>query len=232
MRKLGFGLVEGPWGARVPEAVARALDKQRRELPAEFRDSLQRFTCKGTAMALGDRQEDSWISTDTIDRQGDVVLPLGMDDRAFALNPVVTWQHAYDQPPVGLSLWRRLANRSVGQGILARTRYPMRPATFGRDQPWLPDMAWNLLRQGLLAGKSIGFVPIKVRPPTPDDLRRRPDWAGARRVITDWLLVEYACVTLPANPETLLSQVVPTAPLASAGKRLGEILARLPQVEE
>ena len=67
MRKLGFGLVEGPWGARVPEAVARALDKQRSQLPAEFRDSLQRFTCKGTAMALGDRQEDSWISTDTID---------------------------------------------------------------------------------------------------------------------------------------------------------------------
>ena len=220
--------VRGPWGVAVAEEVARALEIRRRAVPAEFRDELLRVPLCPVSKGMGTREEDSWISTDTVDRQGDVVLPVGMDDRAFALNPVVTWQHAYDQPAVGRSVWRRLARRGAGQGIIARTRYPPLPAGWPVCQPWLPDTAWNLLSQGLLTGKSIGFVALKARSPTREELRVRPDWAGARRVITDWLLVEYACVTLPANPETLLAEPSTVEDLAGAGQRLGDLLAGQP----
>ncbi len=223
--------VNGPWGVPMAEEVARSLEIRRRAVPAEFRDELLRVPLCPAAKGSGDREEDSWISTDTVDRQGDVVLPAGMDDRAFSLNPVVTWQHAYDQPAVGRSVWRRLARRGAGQGIVARTRYPPAPPGWPPCQPWLPDTAWSLITRGLLAGKSIGFVALRARSPTREELRARPDWAGARRVITDWLLVEYACVTLPANPETLLAESSTVEDLAGAGQRLGELLAGRPDAQ-
>ena len=221
--------VRGPWNLPMAEEMARSLEIRRREVPAEFREELLRMPVSPDARAAGTREEDSWITTDTVDRQGDVVLATGMDDRAFALNPVVTWQHDYSQPAVGRSLWRQRFRRRLGQGIVARTRYPPAPPGWPPCQPWLPDHAWNLLVQGLLAGKSIGFVPLKARSPTREELRARPDWAGARRVITDWLLVEYACVTLPANPETLLAETSSVEELAGAGQRLGDLLAGPPE---
>jgi len=40
--------------------------------------------------------------------------------------------------------------------------------------------------------------------------------------------VEYACVTLPANPETLLAEPSTVEDLAGAGQRLGDLLAGQP----
>ncbi len=216
-----MALTEGPWGVWMPDEVARALEIRRRCLPAEFRDRLLRRSVDRPPLKAGERQEDSWISTDAVDRHGDVVLAGGMDDRAFALNPVVTWQHAYDRPAVGRSVWRQVTDRAAGQGVLARTHYPTRPVDYPPGEGWMPDVAWGLLRGGLLSGKSIGFVPARARALSRGEREARPDWAGARQVISEWVLVEYACVTLPANPQTLLAGATPPGRL---GDQLGNLL--------
>src|SRR5262249_2586258 len=50
------------------------------------------------------RCDVSWITVETPDHAGDLVLASGMDDSVYQLNPIVTLNHQYDQPPVGRSL--------------------------------------------------------------------------------------------------------------------------------
>ena len=60
------------------------------------------------------RVDLSWISTEIVDLQGDVLLATGMDESVFAANPIVTLNHDYSQAPVGRSLWRnRVSKRSI-----------------------------------------------------------------------------------------------------------------------
>ena len=65
-----------------------------------------------------------------------------------------------------------------------------------------------LVQAGLLNGKSIGFLPLKVH--TPDEKEyQRNGWAhdSVKRVIDEWLLIEYACCFLPVNQDALVEAV-------------------------
>ena len=77
-----------------------------------------------------------------------------------------------------------------------------------------------LVRAGLLVGKSIGFLATRTRAATAAEIRARPELARARQVISEWLLLEYACVFLPANPETL---VLPENAIRALGERTLEL---------
>ena len=193
-------MTTGPLGERTTSAAARRLETILKSLPAELREPRRMVTPGPGGLGGEARAETSWISTIAIDRHGDVVLPGGMDDRHFAANPVVTWNHDTGRAPAGLSAWRKITRG----GVLARTRYPDRPTDMAEMGPWTPDVAWALVRAGLLVGKSIGFLATKTRSATAAEIRESPGWARARQVIAEWILLEYACVFLPANPETLV----------------------------
>ena len=45
------------------------------------------------------------VSTDAIDRDGEVVVPRGIDKTHFQKNPVVLWAHDYRTMPIGKALW-------------------------------------------------------------------------------------------------------------------------------
>jgi hypothetical protein len=153
----------------------------------------------------------SWITEESPDRAGDIVLAAGMDDAHFQLNPIVTLNHCYDQPPVGRSLWRKRVREGALRGVKAKTYYPPQPERWpGAD--WPPDYALELVRTGLLAGKSIGFVPLKLRAPTADEVRLRPELAKVRYIIEEWLLAEYACCFLPMQPHAVVEQVAKALP--------------------
>ncbi len=63
-----------------------------------------------------------------------------------------------------------------------------------------------LVQAGLLQGKSIGFLPTKVH--IPDDAEQQQNaWNDVSLVIDEWLLLEYACVFLPANQDALVEAV-------------------------
>ena len=148
------------------------------------------------------RVDLSWISTEIVDLQGDVLLATGMDESVFAANPIVTLNHDYSQAPVGRSLWRKLRVRDGIRGIVAATHYPKKPEDHPPGRDWIPDVALGLVRSGLAVGKSVGFVVLSERPPLAEE--RRSGWAGARRVIDKWLLLEYAVCWMPANPGAIV----------------------------
>ena len=199
-------MTEGPLGFPLTDKQAFAIDALLKSLPKEPAYAYRKALVQKQPTELGDRSDVSWISTEDPDRANDVVIAKGMNDSQFRLNPIVTLNHSYAQPPVGKSLWRKYVKDGELRGIKAKTQYPPRPADWAADATWPADTAFSLVQSGLLLGKSIGFLPTKIHLPTDKELKQ-PGWDNVSLVIDEWLLLEYACVYLPAQANAVVESV-------------------------
>lgn len=206
---------EGPFGLPMNDKQARSLEDRLKALPHDDTRELRRlsFTRGLSELSPEGRTDVSWITEEAPDRLGDVVLACGMDDSHFALNPIVTLNHQYDQPPVGRSLWRRRVKEGALVGIKAKTHFPPRPEAWAGD--WAPDSAFELLKAGLLCGKSIGFIPLQMHAPTAAEIQAQPALQKVRYIIEKWLLAEYACCYLPMQPNSVVEQVTKSLQLTA-----------------
>jgi hypothetical protein len=203
-----YGPANGPLGFPMTDRQAFAVDAILKQLPGEavYRYRKAIVPRAPTELMAGERSDVSWISEESPDRDREVVMARGMNDAHFQLNPIVTLNHDYQLPPVGRSLWRRRVTDGPLVGIKAKTHYPARPADWPPSRDWPADIAFTLVHADLLRGKSIGFLPTKVHIPT-DTERDRPGWTQVNLVIDEWILLEYACVFLPAQQHAVLDQV-------------------------
>lgn len=211
-------IVEGPGGLSMPERIARRIETLASKLPKDF--VYRRIARKSDEFALdpGERTDVSVITTDALDRDGEVVLPAGIDWSGY--NRVVTFSHRYDQLPVGSNWWMR----ARGNGLIAKTHYPPKPADWGAATPWLPSAVLHLMQQPVATctGKSIGFLPLSIREATADERARRPELSGVP-IIDKAAGLEYAVAPVPCNPEAQMQAV-------AKGKELGlidDVLERL-----
>jgi hypothetical protein len=203
-----YGPAIGPLGFPQTDRAARAVDALLKTLPKapeyDYRHAV--VTKAPTELNPGERSDVSWISTESVDRTSEVVIARGMNDSQFQANPLVTLGHAYWLPPVAKSLWRRRVKDGGLVGVKAKTQYPPRPESWPAGDAWPPDKVFALVQAGLLQGKSIGFLPTKVH--VPEDAERQKNcWGDVSLVIDEWLLLEYACVFLPANQDALVEAV-------------------------
>jgi hypothetical protein len=198
----------GPLGFPMADRQARQLDTLLRALPRQKEYEYRRLVSARAPTELnpGERSDVSWISTESLDRMGEVVIARGMNNSQFVQNPLVTLGHAYWMPPVGKSLWQKRVRDGDLVGIKAKTRYPQRPADWPADDPWPPDKVFSLVQAGLLNGKSIGFLPTKVHFADAKEAKKE-NWPEGTLVIDEWLLLEYACCFLPANQDALVESV-------------------------
>jgi hypothetical protein len=202
-----YGDTEGPLGLPMKDHQAKTLDQLLQALPQEDRELVRLVTPKGPSELLdGERADVSWITTESIDRDREIVLARGMNDAHFAVNPLVTMQHCYWQPPVGKSLWRKRTKDGPVAGVKAKTLYPSRPEEWAGDV-WPPDTAFALVKAGLLQGKSVGFLRLKSHAPSSHEIAARSELANVTRIIDEWLLLEYACTFLPTNQDALVEAV-------------------------
>jgi len=202
------GLVEGPLGFPMREEAAREIDELLKVQPTGEEYEYRHLSVAADEVKTDEeaRTDTSFIMTDALDRDREVVLPGGGDFAQFRKNPVVTFAHRYDELPVGRALWLKRDEQNGRAGILAKTQYAAKPKDWG-DAPWQPSAVWALVQQGVLKGKSIGFLPTQVRPPTEKDLKARPDWANVRSIVSKWLLLEYAVAPVPSNPDALVQSI-------------------------
>lgn len=122
------------------------------------------------------------ISTPDIDRQGEMVEPMGMDLANYQKNPVVLWAHQYDKPPIAKSLWIK----ATKDGIIAKLQFAL--TLFASE-------IYHLYKDGFLNCWSVGFMPSEwVDGQKDGDPRRR---------FTKGELLEYSAVPVPANPQAL-----------------------------
>lgn len=130
------------------------------------------------------------ISTDAIDRDKEVMLPKGVDFENFNKNPVVLWAHDYSGTPVGKAQWVKQGRKY----IKAKWEWADTDKAKEIKQLW---------EGGFLNAISVGFIISKSHEPTPEEIKKNPEWVEVRSVIDEWELLEFSIVPVPANPEAL-----------------------------
>ena len=209
-----YGDATGPLGTPMQSAAAKELEALIKTLPADCRTALTEaggplrlgFAAKVADVDENDRTEKSFVTTDSIDRDNEVLVMGGIDWKTFRKNPVVTFNHLYHELPVGRALWVQRETRNKRDGFLAKTRYTPRPEEW-RDAPWLPDAVWHFVKSGDMPGKSIGFIPQEVRPPSEKEIKDRPELAGVHRIIAKCTALEYAVCTVQSNPDAVVQAI-------------------------
>ena len=135
-------------------------------------------------------------STNSRDRDGDVINPAGWDLSNFRKNPVFLWGHQYDKPSLG-----KVLNSEITGNSLKQTVKFMGPDVAGEQEypdwpDWLKfaDMIYKMYRNNYLNGVSVGFDP------------QNWSWADAEDGNINFEsqeLLELSAVTIPSNPESL-----------------------------
>lgn len=152
------------------------------------------YTSKIDDVSREERSLVSRISTSRVDRDGDVLIPGGMDRTDY--NGMVLWCHDYG--PMSLPLGRNLWVKNTETDIIAKTQFSDLP--FSRD-------VFKLYGEGILNSWSVGFIPDDQRAPTDEDTKLNPAWRDVRRIVAKWSLLEYSAVKIPANPDALTLSV-------------------------
>ncbi|KKN58284.1 hypothetical protein LCGC14_0553640 [marine sediment metagenome] len=171
--------------------------------PKQFRECIAE-----KQKAEEDNSAIAWISTDSIDRDKEVLLPKGVDFDSFNKNPVVLWAHDYSGTPVGKAQWVKQGRKYIkAKWEWAET-----------DKAQEIKQLWD---GGFLSAISVGFISKKSHEPTPDEIKKKPDWANVYRIIDEWELLEFSIVPVPANPDALVAAVKELKISEATQKELG-----------
>ena len=125
------------------------------------------------------------ISTEDVDRHGDVIVTAGWRLESYSQNPVFLWAHDYARPVIGraVQVWK-----GAGE-LLAEMEWA--PTEFAREVA-------SLYRGGYQRGVSVGFKPLRYE-------QRRDEKTGAFLGIRflEQELLEVSAVPVPANRSAL-----------------------------
>lgn len=147
--------------------------------------------------AYDDGSQEIVISTDSVDRDGEVIEVDGWQLENYLANPVVLYAHDYRSVPIGRTLELR---REPGQLV---ARFQFRDPANDLDPVNQIRAAWE---QGILRAASVGFRPLEWRRMDADDdapSSSEDDWYwGPKRYLQQELL-EWSIVPIPANQEAL-----------------------------
>jgi hypothetical protein len=141
------------------------------------------------------RTVDGVLSTEEVDRDGDVVLTRGLNLDRFRANPVVLFMHDPHAPIGKCNDGPKVRRRKGINQLVGRTQFAETP---------LACEIFGLVMGEFLKGQSIAMLPstMKLRAPKPDELRKA-HFKGARTVIEYGEVIEYSIVSVPANAESL-----------------------------
>lgn len=156
------------------------------------------------------------ISTDSIDRDNEVMVPAGMNSRDFERNPILLYNH-----DTSLPIGRALSLKRGEHEITADFEFAARPEGF--EGEWLPDYVKALVQARVLRALSIGFAPLPggMRLATKGDVEKYgPE---VQRVFSKWTLQEVSIVSVPANQDALITAVQKGYVSRAAAERFGMI---------
>jgi HK97 family phage prohead protease len=118
-------------------------------------------------------------STDSPDRDGEIIKQDGWDLTNFLKNPVLLTSHAYHEFPIG-----RITDVMIENGQLKFKAVFSEATQEARE-------AYQLVKEGILSAFSVGFIPKEYDP-------------ADTSVITKAELLEISLVTVPANPQAVV----------------------------
>jgi len=140
------------------------------------------------------------ITSETLDRDGEVLIPQGMNSKEFEQNPVLFWNHEYDKPVGRATGIKRRDRDIVGEFVFAK-----RPDGYGGE--FFPEVAAALVGQGIVRAVSVGYVPEPGGTRRAVDADRKKYGDSATTIFSRWKLLEVSLAPLQANPEALITAV-------------------------
>jgi len=138
-----------------------------------------------------------YASTRQVDFSGDVVVPEGIDIRAFKINPVICYGHKILEPPIG----KAESVRKDKDGLKIKIK-------FAKEEYDFANTIYKLVKGGYIRMHSIGYMPIsgfvkgtKEFDQLNKELKKKwPEYKGdARRILTKIAVFEVSIVNLPDN---------------------------------
>lgn len=153
-----------------------------------------------------------YVSTISVDRDGDIILPDGGQIKDFQKNPVILYAHKHgsdmfgggnDTLPIGKDVWIK-ADKF---GIKAKQKYANHQ---------LANDIFDMHKDGFPLASSIGFIPLeyvrndgsKEWKETAKYVKDKYDMSAkdiktAKIIFTKWYLLEHSDVPVPSNPDAL-----------------------------
>ncbi|WP_339730103.1 hypothetical protein [uncultured Gimesia sp.] len=132
------------------------------------------------------------INTPREDREGDIIVPQGVQLENFRKNPVVLWEHGLGE------LTRPIAKCQHPDGRLAlEVKEAHISATSYFTEKCLESVQiFHLIAEGLVRATSVRAVPIK-------SFTRKTSNDGVGIVLEEWELIEWSWGALGVNPDAI-----------------------------
>ncbi len=127
-------------------------------------------------------------TTESTDRDNEVIKADAWQVDRYVKNPVVQWAHNYQEPPIGKTL-------SIRKSAKNETIFEIEFAS--KETYEFADTIFKLCKGGFLSATSVGFIPIESLPGKKEG---DPD-----RTFTKVELLEISIVPVPSNPEALVT---------------------------
>jgi hypothetical protein len=148
------------------------------------------------------------ISTEHVDRDGDVMVQAGVVLDKFPGTYLFLHGQSSERSEIPIGRVLKIYGGEVDgvPALLADVQF-YQPQTPGISDP-MPLLFFDMLRQGVISGHSVGFIPLdmEMRKVTDEKvLAGKPE--GEYRHITRWELLEISLCPIPANPFTLATSV-------------------------
>ncbi len=134
------------------------------------------------------RQVRVTVSTETLGRDGLIVMTAGIDLDSYRENPIVLWDHDPAQP-----IARAINIGASATDLVALAQFPREGISPKADE------IYGLICDKIVNGASIGFNPIEAEPIDPKD-----PWGGQR--IMKCELGEFSFCSVPALPDALITE--------------------------
>ena len=140
------------------------------------------------------------ITAETLDRDGEVLIPQGMNSTEFDRNPTLFWNHDYAQPVGRCNGLKRKETTIVGDFTFAK-----RPDGYSGE--FFPEVAAALVGQGIVNAVSVGYVPEDGGVRKAIDADRKKYGEKVHTIYSRWKLLEVSLAPLQANPDALITAV-------------------------
>jgi len=140
------------------------------------------------------------LTTNSVDRDGEVLIPQGMVSKDFEKNPVLFYNHEYDQPIGKVTNLKR-----TDDSVMGTLTFAQRPEDYVGE--FFPSFVEALVRQGIVKGVSVGFVPEPSGARSATKADRMKFGEKIKRVFNRWKLLEVSIAPLPANQDALIQAV-------------------------
>lgn len=133
------------------------------------------------------------LITDGVDRDSEVLLPMGARLENWKANPVWLWSH-------NIETWGGMARPPIGKGnpeTVEQTEHFLDlDVKFDENNDPFAKMIAAKHRDGFLTATSVGFIPITISSDTV-----KPDQKGVTH--QEFEMLEGSSVPIPSNPEAL-----------------------------